>query len=152
MTVEGAWIAGALDTDYPDRNWLAVEMPAGPGGRGAGVFTNCWGIAAQSPNQAAAVELVRHLVSPEEQQFFTEAFGPNPSRVSLEQWSAQESPEKAPFAAGLAYGRSQVAVPGFDSVLNDFKAQLEALSFGTVTPQEALQTLQDNGEAVLAGN
>lgn len=150
MTVEGAWIAGALDADWPDRDWRAVEMPAGPGGQGVGAFTNCWGIAAQSPNQAAAVELVKHFTQPAEQQEFMLAFGPHPSRASLAQWAAEQSPEQAAFAAGLAYGRTQVAVPGFDSVLNDFNSQLQAMRLGDVTPQEALATLQENGEAVLA--
>jgi multiple sugar transport system substrate-binding protein len=149
MTVEGPWIAGALSSDWPDRNWRAVEMPAGPGGQAVGAFTNCWGIAQQSDNQAGAVELVRHFVKPEEQQAFMQAFGPTPSRISLEPWAAQEVPENAAFAAGLAYGRTQVAIPGFDSVLNDFNAQLQAMALGDVTPQDALATLQENGQAVL---
>jgi multiple sugar transport system substrate-binding protein len=125
-------------------------MPEGPGGRGAGAFTNCWGIAEQSRNKETAVALVEHLTSPEEQQLFTQAFGPIPSRSSLDEWAAEEMPEKEPFAAGLEYGRTQVAVPGFDSVLSDFNAQLEAMVAGSVTPEEALQTLQRNGEAVIS--
>lgn len=151
MTVEGSWIAGALDADWPDRNWMAVPMPQGPGGPAVGAFTNCWGIAQQSDNQQAAVELVRHFIAPAEQQAFMQAFGPHPSRASLAQWAADQSPEQAAFAAGLANGRTQVAIPGFDSVLTDFNAQLEAMRLGDVTPQEALATLQENGEAVLAG-
>lgn len=150
MTVEGPWIVGALDADWPDRNWMAVEMPQGPGGQAVGAFTNCWGIAEQSPSKEAAVELVRHFTSAEEQQAFTQAFGPLPSRISLEDWAATEAPATAAFAAGLSYGRTQVAIPGFDSVLNDFNAQLQAMRLGDVTPQEALATLQANGEAVLA--
>jgi multiple sugar transport system substrate-binding protein len=149
MTVEGAWIAGAISADWPDRNWQAVEMPAGPGGQGVGAFTNCWGIAQQSDNQAGAVELVKHFVAPEEQQAFMQAFGPTPSRVSLEPWAAQEQPEKAAFASGLSNSRTQVAIPGFDSVLNDFNAQLQAMALGDVTPADALATLQENGQAVV---
>jgi multiple sugar transport system substrate-binding protein len=149
MTVEGAWIAGAIDADWPDRNWQAVPMPAGPGGNAVSAFTNCWGIAQQSDNQAGAVELVKHLLAPEEQQAFMQAFGPTPSRISLEQWAAQEQPEKAAFAAGLANSRTQVAIPGFDSVLNDFNAQLQAMALGDVTPADALASLQENGQAVI---
>ncbi|MPZ28017.1 MAG: extracellular solute-binding protein [Micromonosporaceae bacterium] len=150
MTVEGPWIAGALAADWPDRNWRAVEMPPGPAGQAVGAFTNCWGIAEQSPSKEAAVDLVRHFTAAEEQQTFMQAFGPHPSRASLQQWAADESPDQVAFAAGLAYGRTQVAIPGFDSVLNDFNAQLQAMRLGDVTPAEALAALQDNGEAVLA--
>ncbi|TDD73155.1 extracellular solute-binding protein [Jiangella aurantiaca] len=150
MTVEGAWIVGALQNDFPDRRWTAVPLPAGPGGQASTAFTNCWGIAADSENQTAAVELVNFLMSPEEQQTFAEAFGPIPSRSSLSDWNAETFPEKAAFAEGMENSRTQVAVPGFESVLADFNTQLEGMAAGTVTPEQALQTLQTNGEAALA--
>ncbi|TDE11792.1 sugar ABC transporter substrate-binding protein [Jiangella asiatica] len=150
MTVEGAWVVGALQTDFPGRNWMAVPMPDGPGGSGSTAFTNCWGIAEASENKDAAVDLVNFLVSAEEQQTFAEAFGPIPSRSSLAGWNAETYPEKAAFAEGLDSSRSQVAVPGFESVLADFNTQLEGMAAGTVTPEQALQALQTNGEALLA--
>ncbi|TDC50811.1 extracellular solute-binding protein [Jiangella ureilytica] len=149
MTIEGAWIVGALQNDFPDRQWTAVPMPAGPGGQASTAFTNCWGIAADSENQAAAVDLVNFLIAPEEQQAFAEAFGPIPSRAGLADWNAETFPEKAAFAEGMETARSQVAVPGFESVLADFNTQLEGMAAGTVTPEQALQALQTNGEAVL---
>ncbi|SEE31665.1 sugar ABC transporter substrate-binding protein [Jiangella alba] len=150
MTIEGAWIVGALQNDFPERQWTAVPMPAGPGGPAATAFTNCWGIAADSENQAAAVDLVNALAGPEQQQTFAEAFGPIPSRASLADWNAETFPEKAAFAEGMETARSQVAVPGFESVLADFNTQLEGMAAGTVTPEQALQALQTNGEALLA--
>lgn len=121
-----------------------------PGGPAATAFTNCWGIAADSENQAAAVDLVNALAGPEQQQTFAEAFGPIPSRASLADWNAETFPEKAAFAEGMETARSQVAVPGFESVLADFNTQLEGMAAGTVTPEQALQALQTNGEALLA--
>ncbi len=149
MTVEGPWIIGALNNDFPDINWRVVEMPAGPGGQGTTVFSNCWGIAANSGNHEAAVDLVDHLVSPEEQQAFAEAFGALPSRSSLESWVASEFPEQAAFSAGVRYARGPVPVVGFDSVLADFNTGLEAMVAGGATPQEVLAQLQRNGEEVL---
>ena len=63
MTIEGNWIAGGMK-DYPDVKYKVVELPAGPPARGTLMFTNCWGIAAKSPNQAAAVDLVKSLITP----------------------------------------------------------------------------------------
>lgn len=152
MVVTGGWIAGTLETDYPDRNWTAIEMPEGPGGQGSGAFTNCWGVAQQSDNRAAAVALARHFTSAEEQKTFTETYGsPAYSRRSLEGWVAdQVGDDLMAFQRGLDYGRTQVAIPGFDSVLNDFTAQIEAMIKGDVTPEDALARLQKNGEDVLA--
>ena len=149
MTIEGPWIVGALDADYPDVNWEAAELPEGPAGQGTLTFSNCWGIAADG-DTAAAVELVNHFVSPEEQQAFTEAFGVNPSRPSLEQWNADAQPEKEAFNAGIEYAQGQVALPGFASVIADLNAQLEALGSGAATPDEVLERLQQTTEEVIA--
>ena len=136
MTIEGPWIVGALDADFPDVAWMAAELPEGPGGKGTLTFSNCWGIAADG-DTANAVELVKHLTSSEEQMAFTEAFGVNPSRISLEEWNAEAQPEKAGFNAGVEYAQGAVAIPGFASVGADFNAQLELLGNGGATPRRS---------------
>ena len=40
---------------------------AGPPGQATLSFTNCWGIAAKSKNQAAAIDLVKYLTSTDQQ-------------------------------------------------------------------------------------
>lgn len=149
MTIEGPWIVGALENDFPDINWMAAELPEGPAGQGTLTFTNCWGVAAEG-NTDGAVDLVKFLLRPEEQQAFTEAFGVNPSRISLEEWNAEAQPEKAGFNAGIEYAQGPVAVPGFASVITDFKAQLEGLASGSVGPAEVLDRLQQVTEEVIA--
>ncbi len=111
MTVEGPWIVGALEADYPDVPWVAAELPEGPAGKGTLTFSNCWGIAADGDTEGA-VELVEHFTSPEEQQAFTEAFGVNPSRVSLEEWNAEAQPEKEAFNVGVDYAKAPPSLPG----------------------------------------
>jgi multiple sugar transport system substrate-binding protein len=54
MTIEGNWIRGAMKNDYPDVAYTVAELPEGPAGKGTLLFTQCWGIAAESPDQAAA--------------------------------------------------------------------------------------------------
>ncbi|MDQ3468161.1 MAG: extracellular solute-binding protein [Actinomycetota bacterium] len=149
MTIEGPWIVGALDADFPDVEWIGAELPEGPAGKGTLTFSNCWGVAAEA-DTAGAVELVKFLTTAEEQQAFTEAFGVNPSRISLEEWNAEAQPEKAAFNAGVEYAQGQVAIPGFPSVNTDFNAQIEALGAGSATPEEAVERLQRTTEELLA--
>jgi multiple sugar transport system substrate-binding protein len=149
MTIEGPWIIGALATDYPDIDWTAVELPAGPAGPGTMQFSNCWGVAADSSDTDAAVQLVEHLTSAEEQQAFTEAFGPTPSRVSLEEWHQETHPEAVAFNAGVEYSRAPVPLPSFTSALDDFNSQLPDLGSGATTPEDVLARLQTNEEAAL---
>jgi multiple sugar transport system substrate-binding protein len=148
MIIDGGWTAGTLSVDFPDTEWQSVALPAGPGGAGTMQFSNCWGVAAKSADTAAAVDLVEHFTSPEEQQTFAMAFGVNPSRQSLQEWNATQRPEAAPFAAYEA-SRAPVPLPSFTSVLTDFDAQLEQLATGAAKPADILDQLQANEEAAL---
>lgn len=147
MTIEGPWIAGALKADFPTVKWKAVELPAGPAGKGTLSFSNCWGVAAKSKSTSQSVDLVKFLSSVDQQKAAATAFGPIPSRQSLAGWNTQRAPEQAAFAAGVDYARGPVPVAGFESVIKDFTSQLENLQSGD--PKAILTRLQRNGEAAL---
>ena len=59
MTIEGNWIRGAMTNDYPDVDYTVAELPEGPAGKGTLLFTQCWGVSADSPDQEAAVSSSR---------------------------------------------------------------------------------------------
>lgn len=147
MTIEGNWITGAMTNDFPDVEYVVAELPEGPAGKGTMQFTNCWGMAADSPNQQAALELVEYLTSAEQQLAFSEAFGPMPSvQSAAEQWTA-DNPELAAFLAGADYAQGVPTNDGIAAVITDFNAQLEGLKTGD--PQQILDTVQSNVEAVV---
>lgn len=147
MTIEGNWITGAMTNDFPDVEYVVAELPEGPAGKGTMQFTNCWGMAADSPNQQAALELVEYLTSTEQQLAFSEAFGPMPSVESAaEQWT-DANPELAAFLAGADYAQGVPTNDGIAAVITDFNAQLEGLKTGD--PQQILDTVQENVEAVV---
>ncbi|MEB0015253.1 extracellular solute-binding protein, partial [Glaciimonas sp. Cout2] len=77
--------------------YTVAELPAGPAGKGTMQFTNCWGIATDSPNQAAALKLVEQLTSKDSQLAFSTAFGPMPSiKSAASDWKAA-NPVLVPF-------------------------------------------------------
>ncbi|WP_404383150.1 extracellular solute-binding protein [Knoellia locipacati] len=149
MTIEGNWIRGALTKDFPNIKAKVVELPEGPGGKGTLLFSNCWGIAAKSKSQAAAVDLVKSLTSTEQQMTFAKAFGVMPSTQDGSKQYAQEFPDDAAFAAGGEYGQGPVNAPGFDPVMAAFNTDLEQLR--TKDPKAILESLQKNGDAALGG-
>lgn len=149
MTIEGNWIRGALKNDFPDIKAKVVELPAGPAGKGTLLFSNCWGIAAKSKNQAAAVDLVKSLTSVDQQMSFAKAFGVMPSTKEGSTQYAAEFPDDAAFAAGGDYGTGPVNVPGFDPVMAAFNTDLEQLA--SKDPKAILSSLQKNGDAALKG-
>ena len=146
MTIEGNWITGALG-DYPDVKAKFVELPAGPAGQGTLQFTNCWGMAADSPNQQAALDLVQYLTSADQQLAFSKAFGPMPSvQSAADEWTS-ENPDLVAFLTGADYAQGVPTNKGASDVISDFNAQLESLKTGD--PKAILDSVQTNLEAVV---
>ena len=147
MTIEGNWIKGALKNDYPNVKWQAVELPAGPAAKGTLSFTECYGVAAASKNQAAAIDLVKYLSTPEPAMALATGLGVMPSIKSAAAAYKGAFPNDAAFLAGAEYAQGPVTVAGMDPVLKDFDTQLQSLPGGD--PKAMLARLQKNGEAVL---
>lgn len=146
MTIEGNWITGAMG-DYPDVQYQVAELPAGPAGMGTLQFTNCWGMAADSPNQQAALDLVQYLTTPEQQLAFSKAFGPMPSvQSAAEQWKS-DNPDLVNFLVGADYAQGVPTNQGVADVIADFNAQLESLKNGD--PKTILDSVQQNLEAII---
>jgi len=147
MTIEGNWIVGALSNDFPDLPYQVVELPEGPAGPGTLQFTNCWGIAADSPNQEAALDLVEFLTSTEQQAAFAEAFGVMPSVASAAEDFRATYPERAAFLDGAEYAVGMPTAQGVGDVITDLNGQIEGLADADVPA--LLATVQANLEAVL---
>jgi len=147
MTIEGNWIKGALKNDYPNLKWQAVELPAGPAAKGTLSFTQCYGVASASKNQAAAIDLVKYLSTEEPAMALATGLGVMPSIKSAAAAYKGAFPNDAAFLAGAEYAQGPVTVAGMDPVLKDFDTQLASLPGGD--PKAMLARLQKNGEAVL---
>jgi multiple sugar transport system substrate-binding protein len=147
MTIEGNWITGAMTNDYPKINYQIAELPAGPAGKGTLQFTNCWGIAADSPNQKAALDLVEKLTSADDQLAFSKAFGPMPSiQSAADQWKAA-NPTLVPFLNGAAYAQGVPTAKGAADVVTDLNGKLGSLA--KEDPKTILDATQKNLEALL---
>ena len=147
MTIEGNWITGAMTNDYPDVEYVVTELPEGPAGKGTLQFTNCLGMAADSGNQEAALDLAEYLTSTEQQLAFSQAFGVMPSIESAaEQWTS-DNPDLAAFLAGADYAQGIPTYDGTADVITDFNSALQGLKTGD--PQEILDSVQSNLEAIV---
>ena len=149
MTIEGNWIVGGVKSDYPNLHYKVVELPAGPKGKATLSFTNCWGIAAKSKNQSAAVDFVKFLTSSTQQMTFAKAFGVMPSVESAKSQFAMQFPAQQAFVTGADYATGPTSLPGFDQVQKDFDSKIIGLSDGSSDPKAMLDALQKNAEAAL---
>jgi multiple sugar transport system substrate-binding protein len=146
MVIEGPWIKG-IKGDFPDTNYQAVELPAGPGGKSTFTFSNCWGIPAGSDTKDAAVSLVEYLTSDDQQLAFSDAFGVIPSTQSAAATYAEKYPENASFVAGADYAVSPANFAGAADAVTDFNAQLAGLAGGDA--KAMLASFQKNLQAAL---
>jgi multiple sugar transport system substrate-binding protein len=147
MTIEGNWIVGGMTADYPNIKYKVVPLPKGPAGAGTLQFTNCWGIAAKSPNQAAALKLVEQLTSAKDQLAFSKAFGPMPSiQSAASDWKKANAP-LVPFLDAASYAKGVPTAKGAADVVTDFNSKLESLA--TSDPKTILDATQKNLEALL---
>lgn len=148
MAIEGNWIVGGVKNDYPNLKYAVVPLPKGAQ-QATLSFTNCWGVAAKSKNQAAAVDLVKYLTSTDQQLAFSKAFGVMPSVKSAAAQFASQFPAQKAFVDSAAYATGPTSLPGFDQVQKDFDSKILGLSDGSSDPKAMLAALQKNGTAAL---
>jgi multiple sugar transport system substrate-binding protein len=149
MTIEGNWIKGAMQNDFPKVKYTVHPLPAGPKGPGTLSFTNCWGIAAKSKFKDQAINFVEAMTKVDQQMAFAKAFGVMPSRQSARDAYTQQFPNDKPFIEAADYAHGPVNAPKMDSVLADFDSQLQGLATGD--PKAILMRLQSNATAALGG-
>jgi multiple sugar transport system substrate-binding protein len=148
MTIEGNWISGAMQHDYPTVGWRVAELPAGPSGiKGTLQYDGGWGLAAASKNKAEAMALITYLTQTKVQMGNAKAFGVMPSvKADRKPWSTLY-PKFAPFLAGADYSKSIPTVPNIATVLGDFNQQLQGLP--NTDPKTILNRIQSELQSVL---
>jgi multiple sugar transport system substrate-binding protein len=146
MTVEGNWVTGELQNDYPNTKYTVVPLPAGPKGKGTLQFTNCWGIAAKSPNQAAALKLVEYLTTSKQQLAFSKAFGVLPSVQSAASEWKQQNAALVPFLEGASYAQGVPTAKNSAQVVTNLDGQLAQLA--TKDPKAILDQAQQQLSAL----
>lgn len=145
MVVEGPWIRGALENDFPDVEFQVVELPSGPAGPGTFTFSNCWGIPEGQDTAETAQDLVAFLTSDEQQLEFSDAFGVIPSTQTAAATYAETYPENAAFVDGAEYAVSPVAFKGAADVVTEFNNAITTLEGADA--QAVLDQLQSQLEA-----
>lgn len=147
MAMEGNWIKGAMQSDYPNVKYVVKPLPAGPAGQGTLSFTQCWGISAKSKFKDQAIKFVEAMTAKDQQLSFAKSFGVMPSRSSAKADYLQQFPNDAAFINSADFAQGPVNAPKIDSVLADFDSQLGGLK--STSPDAILKKVQTNLAAAL---
>ncbi len=133
--------------NFPDLEYTAVELPAGPAGQGTIQYPNCWGIAADADNTAGVQDLVEYLTALEQQLKFAEAFGVMPSVQSASDGWVELFPETSAFLNGADYAINLPSQAGTADVISDINSQIGSLKTADVA--SILKTSNDTMQSVL---
>jgi multiple sugar transport system substrate-binding protein len=147
MTIEGNWISGAMQHDYPTVPYKVVQLPAGPAGKGTLQYDGGWGLAAASKNKTEAKALLTYLTQTKVELGNAKAFGVMPSVKADETEWKKLYPQFAAFLDGANYSKSIPTIPNVSTVLGDFNTQLQGLPNGN--PQSILKRVNAELQAIL---
>ena len=156
MTVEGNWAIGYLSDTFPELNWGAAEIPAGPSGdaKATLTFTECWAVSSRASDatEEAAWNLVNFLTGTGEfgaEFVATAGFGVMPARTDfIGQWLETRGEQYDAFTNGADYAIAPVFPLGFD----DFTAELDDATTQVMqlsdTPEDALADVAEVGQEI----
>lgn len=141
MTIEGNWIIGAMSGEFPDVEYAAAPLPAGPAGNPAYVFTVCYGVAADSPNVDQAADLVNYLTQREQLIAFTRDFPVIPSRASARAEWVEANPGTEAYLDGAETAIGWQFPAGFTPALDEINSVLQGMADGSIDAETAAQRM-----------
>jgi multiple sugar transport system substrate-binding protein len=152
MAMEGNWIIGAMNQDYPDIEYGVVELPAGPAGEATMAFTVCYGVAADNDNPEESWALVNFLTGPEGALMVGEAgFGVMPARISAaDSWIQTQGEEFQAFVSGAENAHRWQLPVGFGDFTETFNNGLREAMAGNLLPEEVLEDSVEIAEEILS--
>ncbi len=149
MTLEGGWMVNFMNNDYPDVEWAAVSIPAGPEGKADVIFTNGIGVNAgtEFPNAAAAFALF--VTGTENQAAITETGFAYPTREDQLGLITNENDQA--ISEGGTYDLTRVAFWGSNTgrVNDSVSKALERVFLGEQDVEAAFQQAQEEAQLAL---
>jgi multiple sugar transport system substrate-binding protein len=151
MTYEGGWMVNYMRNEFPDVEWVAVEIPAGPAGKADYIFTNGIGVNAGTEFPRAAAAFAVFLTSEENQGEITKtgfAYSTHPSQIDL----VVDENDKAIASGGtFDLSRPEYWGPNTGKVNTAVSQALERIFLGDQTVDEAFAQAQEEIQAALDG-
>ncbi|MGL5929643.1 MAG: extracellular solute-binding protein [Dermatophilaceae bacterium] len=151
MALEGNWVVGALESEFPDREFGIAELPAGPKGPGSFLYSAGLGVPADAENAEASWAFVDYFTGPEGAAAWTEKFNAMPARASLSAGWTEKHPEQAPLVKTTEYGTVYSLPPGFGEVESLLNERLEALFAGELDAARVVEDVAKAGRGALGG-
>jgi len=149
MTIEGNWIVGFLDDNFPDKDWAVAELPQGPQGPGTFAFTVCYGVPASADNPDLSWAFVEYLTNAEGAAAWTSGFKVMPARESVSADWLADNPDLEAFVNGASYASRFQFPSGLGDIQGVFDDAFQRLVSGDITVDELIEEVVEAGEDLL---
>ena len=149
MTYEGGWMVNFMRNEYPDVDWKAVELPAGPAGKAGIIFTNGIGVNAATQYPQASVAFTTFVTGADNQGEIVKtgfAYSSHPEQID-----DVVDPNDAAIAKAGTFELTRVTNwgPNTGKVNDAIAKALERVYLNDQTVEEAFEQANEEVQAVL---
>ncbi|SES70786.1 ABC transporter substrate-binding protein [Anaerobranca gottschalkii] len=153
MMIEGNWVLGFLEQNFPEVEFGVIEVPTFRGEKGTMVFTVGYGIYSKSKEVEAAKEFIKFATGTEGMAIWTKGAGVLPSRADVaEAIGVMDDQRKVPHILGAEYATPWQKGTTLDTINNEFRNYIPSVVKGERTLAEALKIAEEEANKIIRQN
>lgn len=144
MMIEGNWVYGTLQQQFPDVDFGVVEVPTYKGKKSTMVFTVGYAIGRDSKEKEAALEFIKFATGPKGMTTWCSGAGVLPSRSDVaDSMGVANDPNLAPHIAGANYAKSWQKGISLSIINKEFQNYFNAAVQGEMTLEEVMKKAEE---------
>ncbi|QUI23544.1 extracellular solute-binding protein [Vallitalea pronyensis] len=153
IMIEGNWVLGFLQQNFPDMDYGVIEIPTFKEKQGTMVFTVGYGINSASKEVDAAKAFIKYATGIEGMSTWTTGAGVLPSRMDVtEATKVTDDIYKVPHIKGAEYATPWQKGTTMDTINNEYKNYIPSVISGERTLEDALKHAEDEANKTIEAN
>ena len=153
IMIEGNWVLGHLQQNFPEVDFGVIEIPTFKGQKGTMVFTVGYGINVATKEVDAAKEFIHYATGEEGMATWSTGAGVLPSRMDVtEATKVADDPLKMPHIKGADYATVWQKGTTMDTINNEYKNYIPSVISGERTLEDALKKAEEEANNTIEAN
>ncbi|GKX30278.1 sugar ABC transporter substrate-binding protein [Vallitalea longa] len=153
IMIEGNWVLGHLQQNFPDVDFGVIEIPTFKGNRGTMTFTVGYAINVSTKQVDAAKEFIHYATGVEGMATWSAGAGVLPSRTDVtESTKVAEDLLKMPHIKGAVYATVWQKGTTMDTINNEYKNYIPSVVSGERTLEDALKKSEEEANRTIEAN
>lgn len=142
MFVSGAWDIEELENNKDEAPYEIAKLPVGEQ-EGVSLVTDSYVMSSISENKEEAWKFIEFMGEPEQQKIVTDAYKWFPVVEAEKDVARYQEDNMKPFMEIMPSGQAEPQVPNWDEFNKSFLIAVQKALTGEATPEEALNTAQE---------